>query len=537
MMQATNVIRDKPEWWIKFKDEGIWRKWMEELAPALGDDEITPIMEQFMKDELAHMASIRNSEDGIDQGIDGTYKSDKIIPQSLKDELIAAIKPLEDVPEKFKDWHPRSNNQVLDLVHPSLYPYMIGTSRYSECSKHGQKMIPCLPYCGGGVGELVIKHPRSENTEEPVAAGFRDGDGFSYNYQWLPANISIDKETKEVRFESYINNLHPVDHKNLYYALEKILTKCVPMIDKVLHAKRYQTGIRVDRGENAPWGWYESMSDKFGDDATDEEYDSWYENRRPKIPDPDTFESYLAQTREVLYKTPQIDIHKAKLAPESLSEIGSGQVIVKLANIELTPEHPEYDGGSWHLEGMRNESIVMTLIYYYDSENISDNHLSFRHAVRTPEYEQNDNKGIRIVYGLYGELIQNLGYIVTKPDRVIAFPNVYQHRVSSFKLTDPTKPGHRKILAVFLVDPTLVVPSTANIAPQQLDWWKRELRTEVPLFKNLPGEIFENIIKYVEWPMSMETAKQVRLELMDERSRYVSLQNNNFEREMNLCEH
>ena len=66
----------------------------------------------------------------------------------------------------------------------------------------------------------------------------------------------------------------------------------------------------------------------------------------------------------------------------------------------------------------------MTLIYYYDSENISDNHLSFRHAVRTPEYEQSDNKGIKIVYGLDEELIQNLGYIVTKPDRVIAFPNV-----------------------------------------------------------------------------------------------------------------
>ena len=27
------------------------------------------------------------------------------------------------------------------------------------------------------------------------------------------------------------------------------------------------------------------------------------------------------------------------------------QVIVKLANIELTPEKPNYDGGSWHIEG------------------------------------------------------------------------------------------------------------------------------------------------------------------------------------------
>jgi hypothetical protein len=27
------------------------------------------------------------------------------------------------------------------------------------------------------------------------------------------------------------------------------------------------------------------------------------------------------------------------------------QVIVKLANIELNPEKPEYHGGSWHIEG------------------------------------------------------------------------------------------------------------------------------------------------------------------------------------------
>jgi hypothetical protein len=27
------------------------------------------------------------------------------------------------------------------------------------------------------------------------------------------------------------------------------------------------------------------------------------------------------------------------------------QVIVKLANIELTPEKPDYEGGTWHVEG------------------------------------------------------------------------------------------------------------------------------------------------------------------------------------------
>ena len=27
------------------------------------------------------------------------------------------------------------------------------------------------------------------------------------------------------------------------------------------------------------------------------------------------------------------------------------QIVVKLANIELTPEKPTYEGGTWHVEG------------------------------------------------------------------------------------------------------------------------------------------------------------------------------------------
>lgn len=44
---------------------------------------------------------------------------------------------------------------------------------------------------------------------------------------------------------------------------------------------------------------------------------------------------------------------------------------MKLANIVLTPEKPEYNGGVWHVEGMENEQIVSSGIYYYHSENIS----------------------------------------------------------------------------------------------------------------------------------------------------------------------
>ncbi len=145
------------------------------------------------------------------------------------------------------------------------------------------------------------------------------------------------------------------------------------------------------------------------------------------------------------------------------------QVIVKLANIHLTPEKPKYAGGSWHVEGMMNESIVASGIYYYDSENISESRLHFREAVSEPEYEQNDNDGVQHEYGLVNEgpLNQDLGYILTQTNRCIAFPNTCQHRVEEFELVDKTKPGHRKILVFFLVDPTKRVTSTRLVPPQQ----------------------------------------------------------------------
>ncbi len=91
---------------------------------------------------------------------------------------------------------------------------------------------------------------------------------------------------------------------------------------------------------------------------------------------------------------------------------------------------------------------------------------------------------------------QDRGALVTQEDRCIAFPNSMQHRVAPFRLigeapgpastvksrstacarADNTKPGIRKILVFFLVDPNAVdVPTTADVPPQQRAWFEREL--------------------------------------------------------------
>ena len=113
--------------------------------------------------------------------------------------------------------------------------------------------------------------------------------------------------------------------------------------------------------------------------------------------------------------------------------------------------------------------------------------------------------------------MQELGQIVTREGRLLAFPNAFQHRAAPSKLEDPSKPGHRKILALFLIDPHCRIISTANVPPQQKNWWDHEIRA-IKRFAGMAEELVDQILANVDdFPISTEEAKELRLELMKER--------------------
>ena len=134
-------------------------------------------------------------------------------------------------------------------------------------------------------------------------------------------------------------------------------------------------------------------------------------------------------------------------------------------------------------------------------------------------------------------LLQVLGKVLTRENRLLAFPNVLQHRVSPFQLADPLKPGHRKVLALFLVDPHIKIPSTANVPPQQMDWWVRN-REVNSVFGEFPNEVADQILEKVDFPISNEEAKRIRGELIEERRVFVDGVNEIFrENGYCFCEH
>lgn len=116
-----------------------------------------------------------------------------------------------------------------------------------------------------------------------------------------------------------------------------------------------------------------------------------------------------------------------------------------------------------------------------------------------------------------GTTVMEFGSVVTRVGRLLTFPNTVQHRVNPFKLADPSKSGHRKILAMFLVDPNIPILSTSKVPPQRADWWSTELR-KVDRLETLPAEIFNHIVDgVVGLPMSWQDAVEIREKLMAER--------------------
>lgn len=204
---------------------------------------------------------------------------------------------------------------------------------------------------------------------------------------------------------------------------------------------------------------------------------------------------------------------------------------------------------------------MASAIYYYDSDNITSSSLAFRHRgmdnyMDDLDYEQDQHQFMQQVYGFPKDLrnngdcltTQELGSVVSKEGRLITFPNTLQHCVSPFSLEDRSRSGHRKILALFLIDPHRRIISSANVPPQQEDWKEgreNSAKDEAPAesqSSDRPAK--RQKIDKAETEtmgcstMSLEDAKAYRLELMKERGLTSARQNKEFqEGHFSLCEH
>jgi hypothetical protein len=260
-------------------------------------------------------------------------RNDLMIKEELKRKFAAEVAVLEDVPDDQKDWHPESNNQVLDLLHPSLYCCVFGKTK-------GQPSTAVVGECSA---DPVVErlHRMAFGASQIVENEYRK----SAQYQWIPSDFAV-AENGDVEILSYINYLRPIKSRGLYNSIARIFEKFVPMFDHVLSCLLSPEGPLPTMGN----------VDIYGRDT--HEIPS-----HPSIP-------------EILrLDTPS---NPFSLRGEKV------QVIVKIAEIHLTPESPNCPGGSWRVEGSDAEQIVATGIYYFGCVNITESKLSFRVIVSEP---------------------------------------------------------------------------------------------------------------------------------------------------------
>lgn len=221
-------------------------------------------------------------------------------------------------------------------MHPSLYPIVYGRTHARSLEKEG-------------VLEL-IRAPA--DTDED-----RDSYFTSQKFQWIASDFFVSKDG-EIKLDSpYINNVNPATHPGFYKVIPNILEHAVHMFEHVLsdlrrrlspsrleHDRRrciWGSGGSYDQPERPgstdlqdyfPPGY--DPGDEDGEGYREAEYGYWFDQ---KIYLPDAQEGYDRWLDEIR---------------RSVSLCGRRiQVIIKLANITLTPEKPIYPGGRWQVEG------------------------------------------------------------------------------------------------------------------------------------------------------------------------------------------
>ena len=583
MLRFMDTTTDKSNWNTKVFDQDVVAKWCDE-AVAQPNGMISQEAFDWCLTELRDSAKTYEQNGFVKTLESGSrcIKSDTIIPDGLRNELRRAVQQLMEVDDESQDWHPNSNDQVLNLVHPSLYPLVYGRTRVLPTGQVG--LTNCLESSGQG---HVIKGDQAEWLRGPY---HYEPIYWSTRFQWLPAEVKFSGDTgTDVRVSSYINNLRPYLHRDLYSVIEKLTAKAIPLWNRVLtlasdRDARVPLRIKVYSAECVPEekpAWASDIDtyanpeqlEKIREYLAQPDSDGYlgldYEKELP--PDyeeelPNNWEDRLGKDwpahrvinwkvirmRKVIHPNPDVsaykkwqeDCDKTGISLEEDFRQQGLQVIVKLSSIELTPEKQDYPGGNWHLEGMLNEHIVATAIYYYDVENVTSSRLSFRQEATLNErdlhYPQYDHKPLATIFGTDSmrdePAIQGIGSIATPNNRFLVFPNTRQHRVQSFSLADPTRSGHRRFLVLWLVDPHYKICSTANVPPQQSEWMK-DHAMDTGFGKRLPPEIMRIVMEHAtDGLMSLEEAKEARLELMKERTQYQGTVEDYTER-YNLCEH
>jgi hypothetical protein len=277
-------------------------------------------------------------------------------------------------------------------------------------------------------------------------------------YQWLPTPFQV-AESGAVTAASYINNLDPTRYASTYDDLAALLATALPLIESVVG---YVDSTRF---------WQEEC------EGIEHEGD-----------------------------LPETQTLTARPAPPTSLRGRDLLVIPKIVEYHLSAG--ETHEGVWHVEGMSHEHIIATCVYILDRDAaLEGGNLSFKRAYTLEEagrlFWNIDQSRPAAIGSIVDEGTVPVGSVETPAGRIIVFPNSHIHKLSKLSVAAGAAEARRRVIVFWVVDPSVTIPSTREVPPQQ------------------------GVLPH-------EEALAIRLALMEERRRHKQTLN---VRAVSLCEH
>ncbi|KAJ2452202.1 hypothetical protein GGF42_004076 [Coemansia sp. RSA 2424] len=505
MRHMSGTIRAEPDWMEALKDAETCAVWAAEAKAK----ELTDVEFRYVLDELAYYSSLHPLGSNVRlSAADGVWFSDSLIDADVTNELKDYAAILASAPDHHRDWYPDDESRVLNLIDPSLFPLIYSRSKLCHQSSIAVQTSLKVKVLGA-FSESIDKWRKALNGTDSSMPSYHiptvrtcNNNCVSRGFSWLPSEFRV-ADDGAVTIESYINNLHPVKHAVLYPIIASVFSKFIPLLEQVVTDLVHPRQLRVVPDRSKYYRSDEPLPEY--DDHLDREYLEWRERATFVHPQPEPF---VAPERPI---SPH-SLHGRRL-----------QAIVRMSNIELTLESPVYAGADWNLAGLANERIIATGVFFYDVANIAESSLLFREAFNPWDFEADDHDldSISRVYGIDEEdvwnaepLSQEIGGVKIEDGRCLVFPSILQHKMLELKQADATRPGHCKMLTFYFVDPSIRIPSTELVLPQQKSWLLEDLLTFEP-FRSLPRLIVDGILDKIDFPFSLKEAKKFRLEMAD----------------------
>ncbi|KAI8587562.1 hypothetical protein BDZ88DRAFT_236165 [Geranomyces variabilis] len=419
--------------------------------------------------------------------------ADDAVPNDLRRDLAQSLNAI--AAKGKNEFHPWTNGKVLDVIHPSFFPFVKGVSHVVDHPLYGESededdeddeydgetnrppppvRRPSLPHAPPRISPLLAK------------------------YHWLPSDVQVSPEGA-VRFLSPIPQLDGPQHAALHAQVAALLTGCIPLWERTLSqplaGRRLQVVVKAVNYLLAPGQTHEGH---------------WQLEGLPG-------DRILASAIYCYESAPEIRdfglafrARRDRVRPLRFGCANTTHVrdlVLSAATTHHVPLFTDLDAA------LESELVVAAM----------------------EEHHHCTDRSFEI------------GACPTRQGRLLVFPNGnVQHRIAGLKNMDrrqsdaaaiPATISQHKTLSLYLVDPAVRVRSTRTVPPQQ---WER-IRPGVARCvakaaqralgngRGLPGEMVEKIVGWCKWGMTMQEARAHRICLTRERRVYVDAINAEWE--------